>query len=618
MFKRDRANKMKMENMKFLKNRKKSLIIVGITGVILLIIIVVVVTILFSKSKLNNSQYFNIQFNTNGGTYIDEIQVKGGNKIGMPDNPIKDGFRFIEWQVNEEKFDFNTPISSDMIITAVWEKEAEIKTFIVSFDTGNGTKIDDIEVIANKPIEKPMTPKLSGYNFDGWYYNYEKYDFNTPITQDITLKAKWVEIMSNFNSNSNVVTSSNKYKCQGSFRSDIPEKNVTIGYSNHVNWTWSTYGAYGGRSTDDCYVTYKTSNSSIATVSERGIITAKESGTVYISECVNDTETKKELVCFKGKLIIENNNLSNTNNNSSSNTNNNNSSNTNNNPPVSSNENQQKYYACVYEYSNFSPTSTNIDLKLNDTYDIEKRVNYGNGHSTNSCVRKVFSKNNNIIKVTSDSKINAISVGNTSVDFCIVDEPTNTKLECLTFNVNVVDNRITNITLNKSSINLTRGNIMTLVASLTPSNAEKNIIWSSSNPSVAEVDSSGKITAVGKGNAIITAASSDGNISASCSVSVSNPALMANANIGVSTIASNSGIKRGIKVSVTATGGNGVYTYYIRVYKNGTLIGNTTNISSNELFIDGHTNGGYTVEYEVRDSDGNVKTGSSSSTISGF
>lgn len=133
---------------------------------------------------------------------------------------------------------------------------------------------------------------MSRYKFVGWYKNYEKYDFSLPINENITLKAKWEE---NNEKKPSIITSSNKYKCSGSFRSDIPEKEVILGYSNHVNWTWSTYGGYS----DDCFITYKTSDSKIATVNENGIITTKSIGNVLISECINDTETKKKLFVLR-------------------------------------------------------------------------------------------------------------------------------------------------------------------------------------------------------------------------------------------------------------------------------------------------------------------------------
>ena len=47
------------------------------------------------------------------------------------------------------------------------------------------------------------------------------------------------------------------------------------------------------------------------------------------------------------------------------------------------------------------------------------------------------------------------------------------------------------------------------------------LTWSSSNTKVATVDSNGKITTTGRGNAVITASSPDGSVSDSCNVKVS-------------------------------------------------------------------------------------------------
>lgn len=75
------------------------------------------------------------------------------------------------------------------------------------------------------------------------------------------------------------------------------------------------------------------------------------------------------------------------------------------------------------------------------------------------------------------------------------------------------------ISLNKSTTDLTTGNSETLIATTTPSAV--NVKWSSSDTSIATVDSSGKVTAIGAGTAIITATTTDGsNLSASCTVNV--------------------------------------------------------------------------------------------------
>ena len=78
------------------------------------------------------------------------------------------------------------------------------------------------------------------------------------------------------------------------------------------------------------------------------------------------------------------------------------------------------------------------------------------------------------------------------------------------------------ITLSQSSATLTEGEDLTLTATVEPNDAEDlSITWSSSSPSVATVDNTGKVTAIAPGTATITATANDGSgVSASCEVTV--------------------------------------------------------------------------------------------------
>ena len=78
---------------------------------------------------------------------------------------------------------------------------------------------------------------------------------------------------------------------------------------------------------------------------------------------------------------------------------------------------------------------------------------------------------------------------------------------------------VSSVTLNKTELSLLEGTSETLVATVNPSDAtEKTVSWNSSNPSVATVDNNGKVTAVASGNATITA--SCGGKSNTCAVTV--------------------------------------------------------------------------------------------------
>ena len=78
----------------------------------------------------------------------------------------------------------------------------------------------------------------------------------------------------------------------------------------------------------------------------------------------------------------------------------------------------------------------------------------------------------------------------------------------------------TDITLNRSELTLTVGDTETLVATVTPSDTTDTVAWSSNKPEVATVDpTTGEVTAVAPGEAIITAKA--GSVSATCTVKVS-------------------------------------------------------------------------------------------------
>lgn len=83
---------------------------------------------------------------------------------------------------------------------------------------------------------------------------------------------------------------------------------------------------------------------------------------------------------------------------------------------------------------------------------------------------------------------------------------------------------VTAISLNKSSLFIEKGGKITLVATLTPSNASNmGVGYVSDNVNVATVSANGVVTGVGKGKATITATAADQNkrnLSATCVVNV--------------------------------------------------------------------------------------------------
>ncbi len=66
--------------------------------------------------------------------------------------------------------------------------------YVVSFETNGGSSVNSINVYSGEKAIKPADPTKDYYAFAGWYSDInlrQAFDFNTPVTEDITLFAKW-------------------------------------------------------------------------------------------------------------------------------------------------------------------------------------------------------------------------------------------------------------------------------------------------------------------------------------------------------------------------------------------------------------------------------------------
>jgi len=129
------------------------------------------------------------------------------------------------------------------------------------------------------------------------------------------------------------------------------------------------------------------------------------------------------------------------------------------------------------------------------------------------------STNTAIATVTTDGRVRGVARGNAAI--VVTTAEGNFTDTCRVIVDTTVPFRVTSVTLNKTTLSLDIGATETLVPTISPANASiKTVSWSSSNTTVATVNGSGLVTAVAPGNAVITVTTSDGNRTATCSVTV--------------------------------------------------------------------------------------------------
>ena len=168
-----------------------------------------------------------------------------------------------------------------------------------------------------------------------------------------------------------------------------------------------------------------------------------------------------------------------------------------------------------YAVSSVSLNTSSKTVKIGDSFTLTARITPSTARDKSVTW---LSSNPSVAKVDQEGTVNAIAPGN-----AIILVTTSDGGYTATCSVEVKPVYVSRITLNKTSITLNEGESdILVVTAISPENAtDKTVTWTSSNESVATVNSEGKVTAVSKGSATIRATANDGSGKyASCSITV--------------------------------------------------------------------------------------------------
>ena len=208
-------------------------------------------------------------------------------------------------------------------------------------------------------------------------------------------------------------------------------------------------------------ITWSSSNKKIATVNSKGKITAKKAGTAKITA----KNGSKKYVC---KITV------------------------------------QKKTA-----TSISLNNTNVTLYKGDTCTLKATVKPSD---IDDKTVTWSSSDSTVATVDSNGMVRAISIG----ESVITATCSGKSIAC---KISVIGKPVKAITLNKTNITLCKGKTEQLTATVSPTDAEdQTITWSSSDSTIATVDSNGLITAVSAGNAKIYA--KNGNVTSTCLIEV--------------------------------------------------------------------------------------------------
>lgn len=127
---------------------------------------------------------YTVTFQSEGGSEV-ASQIRANTPAARPADPTKEGYTFIGWYNGESEWDFETPVTADLTLTAKWQ----INRYTITFDTAGGSEVPSITQDYGTAITAPANPTKTGYTFAGW-------DKTIPTTMpagDMTITARWTE-----------------------------------------------------------------------------------------------------------------------------------------------------------------------------------------------------------------------------------------------------------------------------------------------------------------------------------------------------------------------------------------------------------------------------------------
>ena len=114
--------------------------------------------------KLTLTDGCTVTFDTDGGSAVESQTVASGRKAVRPADPVRTGYTFAGWYLDGEVYDFDTPVTTDLTLTAHWTANQ----YTITFDTAGGSEIAPITQDYGTPITAPADPTRNGYTFVGW------------------------------------------------------------------------------------------------------------------------------------------------------------------------------------------------------------------------------------------------------------------------------------------------------------------------------------------------------------------------------------------------------------------------------------------------------------------
>ncbi len=125
------------------------------------------------------------------GALVDAAVVKENSSYILPESPEREGYTFTGWQINAaddiHKAGEEITVTGNTRVTAVWKRLCT-----VTFDMDGGLEQKSLTLEEGQSVPRPALAVKAGYDLSRWETEDGKeYDFSSPLTDDITIRAVW-------------------------------------------------------------------------------------------------------------------------------------------------------------------------------------------------------------------------------------------------------------------------------------------------------------------------------------------------------------------------------------------------------------------------------------------
>ena len=117
---------------------------------------------------------------------VHQVEVKKQGRVEKPLDPVKEGYHFLGWYLEDELYDFERDVQTSFALIARFEQNI----YTITLQNQNGEDDIVLQATSNEIITLP-TPTKERYQFLGWKYEGEFVDSALQVQQDMTLIAEW-------------------------------------------------------------------------------------------------------------------------------------------------------------------------------------------------------------------------------------------------------------------------------------------------------------------------------------------------------------------------------------------------------------------------------------------